>query len=234
MKYFLISLIFRWFPEVQNIFYQGNKKKLIPGTQQTKKFNAFFNAAAVLMSNQLQSLGLLSLYEYKELFDHSVNLKQIFHPVRFIVRLVLDGLQIKFEPDFNDFKIILLNVLDIMVKSVMVVPCIETKLYSEWSNQKRFLKPNIEDQIVDTLKNNIAEVIKKESNGPVTYAQIYDKYQHLINRDADHQCDDFLLQGHDFDTFIAEVKKYTDIIEDINFNSQKVEGSVFFQRFGFY
>ncbi len=48
------------------------------------------------------------------------------------MRLVIDGDSIKFEPDFKDFEIVLINVYDVMMKAVTIVPRVETKLYSEW------------------------------------------------------------------------------------------------------
>ena len=50
----------------------------------------------------------------------------------FILRLILDENEIKFEPPFEDFELVLLNVYDVMVKASAVVPRVETKLYSEW------------------------------------------------------------------------------------------------------
>ena len=50
----------------------------------------------------------------------------------FVLRMVLDGTEIKFEPTFTDFEVVLLNVFDVMIKAVSVVPRVETKLYSEW------------------------------------------------------------------------------------------------------
>jgi dynein heavy chain len=61
-------LSFRWFPEVQNIYYQGNKRKLVPSNQNSRRLEAFFTAASVLMTNQLQSLALLSIQDYTSLF----------------------------------------------------------------------------------------------------------------------------------------------------------------------
>lgn len=61
-------LLFRWFPEVQNIYYQGNKRKLVPSNQNPRRLEAFFTAASVLMTNQLQSLALLSIEDYTSLF----------------------------------------------------------------------------------------------------------------------------------------------------------------------
>lgn len=61
-------LSFRWFPEVQNIYYQGNKRKLLPSNQNSRRLEAFFNAASVLMTSQLQNLALLSIQDYTKLF----------------------------------------------------------------------------------------------------------------------------------------------------------------------
>ena len=58
----------RWFPEVQNIYYQGNKRKQVPSNQNAKRLESFFNAAAVLMTNQLQMLALNSIDDFTKLF----------------------------------------------------------------------------------------------------------------------------------------------------------------------
>ena len=55
------------------------------------------------------------------------------------MRLVIDGDLIKFEPDFKDFEIVLINVYDVMLKAVTIVPRVETKLYSEWVSNARSL-----------------------------------------------------------------------------------------------
>jgi dynein heavy chain len=57
------------------------------------------------------------------------------HP-GFVMRLVIDGDSIKFEPDFKDFEIVLINVYDVMLKAVTIVPRVETKLYSEWVRKR--------------------------------------------------------------------------------------------------
>lgn len=216
------QLLKRWFPEVQNIFYHGNKKRLIPGSQQTRKLNAFFNAAAVLMSNQLQSLAFLSLNKYESLLDHVPHFKSMFNHPGFIVRLVLDGEEVKFEPDFHDFEVILLNVFDVIVKAVMIVPCIETKLYSEWSGQKKFLKPNIADDIVDTLKDKIKELIENQSMGPINHAKLFNKFEQLITVQGDTDIEQFLREDHSFDEYIEKVKEYNDLVEEITYGCQKV------------
>jgi len=55
----------RWAAEVQNVFYQGNKRKLFPGSHDTLQH--FFNCAATLMTKQLQNLALVSATDFIDL-----------------------------------------------------------------------------------------------------------------------------------------------------------------------
>lgn len=57
----------RWAPEVQNIFYQGNKRKLVPSNQDQDKLEHFFNCAATMMTQQLQNLALDSVADFIDL-----------------------------------------------------------------------------------------------------------------------------------------------------------------------
>lgn len=55
------------------------------------------------------------------------------------MRLILDNNTIKFEPEFNDYIDILVNVYEVMIKAVSFVPRVETKLYSKWVSNKSIL-----------------------------------------------------------------------------------------------
>ena len=64
---YLSIYLFRWFPEVQTIFYQGNKRKQVPSNQEQEKLESFFNCAATLMTDNLQQLTLISINDYTDL-----------------------------------------------------------------------------------------------------------------------------------------------------------------------
>lgn len=55
------------------------------------------------------------------------------------MRLILDNNTIKFEPEFNDYIDILVNVYEVMIKAVSFVPRVETKLYSKWVSNEGIL-----------------------------------------------------------------------------------------------
>lgn len=52
---------------MQNIYYQGNKKKQLPTGDSSTKLESFFNCAATLMTSQLQELALVSMQDFTDL-----------------------------------------------------------------------------------------------------------------------------------------------------------------------
>jgi len=80
------TIVIRWAPEVQNIFYQGNKRRLVPSSQNRRKLEHFFNCASTMMCQQLQSLSLDSVSNFIELlirppvmFTHCCMLLMLLH-----------------------------------------------------------------------------------------------------------------------------------------------------------
>ncbi|KAK7506434.1 hypothetical protein BaRGS_00002546, partial [Batillaria attramentaria] len=218
-------LLKKWFPEVQTIFYQGNKRKQVPSNQEQDKLESFFNCAATLMTDNLQQLTLNSVDDYTDLLCQPPTSVRAYEHSGFILRLILDENQIKFEPPFEDFELVLLNVYDVMVKASGVVPRVETKLYSEWhgSKAKAFLRPVILDEILERHKQKVADLIKKESVGPVEHCKLYDKYSFLITKEADTDVDQFISETtHSFDEYCREVMKYQRLVEEISYNLDKV------------
>lgn len=74
-------------------------------------------------------------YSYTCIILPQDSVRAFEHP-GFIIRLILENDAIKFEPEFNDYIDILLNVYDVMIKAVSFVPRVETKLYSKWVSGK--------------------------------------------------------------------------------------------------
>uniref|UniRef100_A0A2I2YE34 Dynein axonemal heavy chain 7 n=1 Tax=Gorilla gorilla gorilla TaxID=9595 RepID=A0A2I2YE34_GORGO len=131
------TLLKMWFPEVQNIYYQGNKKKQLPTGDSSAKLESFFNCAAALMTLQLQDLTLVSMQDFTDLIAQPPDSVRAFEHPGFIMRLILDNDTIKFEPELSDYIDIFLNVYDVMIKAVSFVPRVETKLYSKWRNKAK-------------------------------------------------------------------------------------------------
>ncbi|KAF0873023.1 DYH7 protein, partial [Crocuta crocuta] len=217
------TLLKMWFPEVQNIYYQGNKKKQLPTGDSSAKLESFFNCAATLMTLQLQELTLVSMQDFTDLIAQPPDSIRAFEHPGFIMRLILENDTIKFEPEFSDYIDILLNVYDIMMKAVSFVPRVETKLYSKWESKSKptTLKPIILKEIIEAHKEKVREVIMKESVAPLEHLRLYDKYNFLITRKAEQDVDAFLEENHNYEKIIQEIRKYQKLIEEIQYTSRK-------------
>ena len=117
----------KWFPDVQNIFFTHNKKFQSLSKMKGAKLQSFFNATAALMTKNLQDLALTSIEEYKAMV---LNSSELDSNLTLIIRLVLDGEEVKFEPDLPDFFEYMSTLVDVIKKSVQVVPRVETKVTS--------------------------------------------------------------------------------------------------------
>lgn len=56
----------QYYADVTEVFLMGDKKKKLPDPTNKKKLTCFFNAVASIMTHQLQTLCLKSLYDYVE------------------------------------------------------------------------------------------------------------------------------------------------------------------------
>ncbi|KAL7881400.1 hypothetical protein AOLI_G00082480 [Acnodon oligacanthus] len=216
-------LMEKWLPEVHRIYYQGNKRKLVPSDANPARLQSFFNCVAALMTSQLQSLALESIHDYTRLIAQDPRSVRAYEHPGFVLRLILEQNEIKFEPQFQDCEVILVNVYDAMLKSIASMPRVETKLYSEWpGTEMGSLNPIILPEIVQAQKEEVQRVIREESNGPLEHVRLYDKYAPLVSQQAEEDVEQFLREEHSFQEMIIEVTRYQQLADEIQYNSCKV------------
>ncbi|XP_036417740.1 dynein heavy chain 7, axonemal [Colossoma macropomum] len=216
-------LMEKWLPEVHHIYYQGNKRKLVPSDANPARLQSFFNCVAALMTSQLQSLALESIHDYTRLIAQDPHSVRAYEHPGFVLRLILEQNEIKFEPQFQDFEVILVNVYDAMLKSISLMPRVETKLYSEWpGTETGSLNPIILPEIIQAQKEEVQQVIREESSGPLEHVRLYDKYAPLVSQQAEEDVEQFLREQHSFQEMMMEVTRYQQLADEIQYNSCKV------------
>ncbi|KAM9486848.1 dynein axonemal heavy chain 7-like, partial [Clarias gariepinus] len=218
------TLLNKWFPEVQQICYQGSKRKLVPKNTNPSRLQSFFNCISALMSSQLQSLALESIHDYTRLIAQDPCSVRAYEHPGFVLRLVLKQNKIIFEPDFKDFEVILLKVYEAMLKCISSVPRMETELYSEWpgTEDAKMLKPVILPEILEVQKDEIKRVIREESSGPTAHVRLYDKFAPLVSQQADQDVEQFLMEEHSYQDLITEATHYQQLADEIQYDYCKV------------
>ncbi|XP_037136748.1 dynein heavy chain 7, axonemal [Syngnathus acus] len=220
-----MTLLNKWLPEVHNIFYHGGRRKLVPPQSHVDKLQSFFNCAATLMGIQLQNLVLDSMSDYTKLICPIPESEQSFGYPGFMLLLILEDREITLEPDLKSFEDILLNVFEFMLRSVTLLPRVETKLYADWvpsSGSGDTLRPVILPEIVEAQVEEVRKVILAEYVKPVAYIHEYDQYSTLVNKEAEEAMERFLGSDPTFEELMTEVINYQELIDQIQYTSRKV------------
>ena len=130
-------LLKKWYHEVKQLFYQGGKattKKIIPSSKEPIRLQNFYNCANSAMTLIMQDLGLVSMDDYTNVLIRSPESTRAFEHSGLVIRLLLDETQIKYEPTFAEFEVVLLSIYDALIKAVGILPLLETYLLPDWVN----------------------------------------------------------------------------------------------------
>jgi len=218
-------LLKKWFPEVQNIYYLGNKRKQVPmctDASGEKKLRCFFDCAGALMTEQLKNLCLNSIKDYTDIVVQPKGSTRAYEHSGLIVNMILEDNKVSFDPEFSDFTQVMLNAYENLIKAVHIVPRVETKLYSEWADENTFLNPIIVEDIVKEAKEKVERMVEKESEGPKRHVYKYDKYELLINKQAEIEVDQMIKDELPFKDLSNQFRKYQGIADEITYTLQKV------------
>ncbi|XP_074514231.1 dynein axonemal heavy chain 7 isoform X2 [Sebastes fasciatus] len=217
-------LLKNWLPEVYNIYYQGCRHKLVPASSNKAKLLSFFNCAATLMTSQLQNLALNSMRDYTHLISQDPQSERAYEHPGFVLHLILEDREIKFEPELKLYEAALLNVYQLMLRSINMVPRVETKLFSEWSGSQfgSTLKPIILPEILEAQQEEVRCVFRAECVRPKEYIHEYDKYATLVSGQAEEDVEQFLSEQHSFQEIMVEMVHYQQLADQIQYTSSKV------------
>ncbi|CAJ1078792.1 dynein heavy chain 7%2C axonemal [Xyrichtys novacula] len=216
-------LLNNWVPQVQNIYYQGFRRKLVPAGNKIKLVS-FFNCAAALMTSHLQSLAVESMTEFTKLISQDPRSERAYEHSGFVLYLILEDKEIKLEPDLKQYEEALLNVYELMLRSISMVPRVETQLYPELpvSQLGSTLRPIILPEILQPQQEEVHRVFWAESVKPKQYIHEYDKYAALVSGQAEEDIEHFLSEQHSFEEIMKEVIRYQELADQIESTSCKV------------
>jgi dynein heavy chain len=211
----------KWLPEVQNIFFQGNRRKQIP----LEHLDSFFDGVAMVMTNQLREMALDSISDYLHVFCpvKGEHCEGIFSG--FALNVVISGTAVKFEPDPSGFEILVTNAFDKMLAVVRSVPRVETKLYppSEGSAPaKPNLTPVVDTQLLHDTKAKVKAVLEEGMKEPQEHVKKFDKYHTLISREAEEEVERFLKEEHTFLEYEKLVYKYQELVSELQYSVEKL------------
>ncbi|TNN79438.1 Dynein heavy chain 7, axonemal [Liparis tanakae] len=209
---------------VHAIYYKTWQCEQFPASKQKAKLQSFFNCAAALLTSLLQSLALNSMRDYTQLLSQDPQSERAHEHPGFVLHLILEDREITFEPKLKLYEEALLQVYELMLRSVSMVPRMETKMFLEWSSSQTgsTLKPIILPEILQAQQDEVRSVFWAESVKPKEYVHEYDKYGALVSRRTEQDVEQFLSEQHSFQEFMAEVLHYEQLADQIQYTPCQV------------
>ncbi|EDV21418.1 uncharacterized protein TRIADDRAFT_60039 [Trichoplax adhaerens] len=223
-----------WLPQCGTIAasFKEDIEKRMPNDEEGRlnKMDSFFDCVAGLMSIQIRSAVLHSIYDLVELTEeysngnnydgeyfHSNQTKTI-HPIVIFTDGSIEGQDIIFKPTITEIIEKINIIINMMLDSIKGIPRVEYQLfYLEDDNQDiRCIEVlRSEEELVLMAKQRIEEVIRNNLHGPVRYRSVYQPYNYLLTKKAIEDCEIFVQEDHSLEEYVAKIEKFQDMITEI-------------------
>ncbi|KAI9093996.1 dynein heavy chain, N-terminal region 2-domain-containing protein, partial [Phlyctochytrium arcticum] len=214
------KMLNEWIPTVANAFFTTKDQWYAIATQCEdpdvgfRRLDGFFKSVCALMSNQLWAITYASLDDFEAFFAQFAGCNS--ETSVFVVRLVISGAQIRFDPPLGDLEHLVVSVLEEIVAAVRDIPRVETKLFTSLASEHLCLPAMSMDDDRIGEGRFVRNIVSKNTVGPQKHLLTYDKYKALLTTKAEKRIEDFLREKHDLDDYEAEIKKLNRLIEEIS------------------
>ncbi|KAJ3222668.1 Dynein heavy chain 3, axonemal [Clydaea vesicula] len=229
---FKVRLLNEWIPAITNMFFETKEQwyQIVTNSPDPDKgynrLDSFFKAVSILMSNQLWEMVDNSLSKFEKYFSQFSKIDSDIS--LFLVKLTINGAQIRFDPPLSDLETVIVSVLEEVINSIKEIPRVETKLFTSLKNEALFLNSMKLDDDRVSEGRFIRTIVTRNTVSPQKHLMSYDKYKNLLTHKAEKRIEDFLREKHDLDDYENEIQKLIKIVQEINSNPSIVRFSMIY------
>ncbi|RMX56942.1 hypothetical protein pdam_00011068, partial [Pocillopora damicornis] len=189
-----------------------------------EKMDHFFSSVASLMSHNLRSavyssiddvVQFIEMYKFGNDFTEPFERSLPILPQPIILTVVPDveEVTVAYEPSFSDVTEILHEVIEHMVKSVQTLERVEHQLfYEDEGLKKRYISSvELDEERVLVAKAKVADVVEKNSAGPLKFRSVYEPLHYLLTRESDVKTMRFISTDRHLLEYGRELQKVYDL-----------------------
>uniref|UniRef100_A0A2C9JUK5 Dynein axonemal heavy chain 7 n=1 Tax=Biomphalaria glabrata TaxID=6526 RepID=A0A2C9JUK5_BIOGL len=226
-----------WLLKLHNMLQMEKNRRYAPDIQVLEKMTSLFQTLKTVMTLNLQEMVKDSLIDYMEMFKPPETSTDVLEHCGFVVNLCLNeaGTAIDFDPSFETMESIFLNVFDEIIKTSLSIPRLERRMFPDQQFEPKYLMPVTPEDFVDTLKENVLSVLRKEFQPLENYLEVFSKFEFLINNKAKYDLEIFLSEPHPFEQLVEKFYYFQNLADQVitdlsrseivgmfNVNSEKV------------
>ncbi|KAK2921231.1 hypothetical protein Q8A73_000716 [Channa argus] len=221
------ELIQKWLPHCASIFesFKDLWLPLITKSEQVAPVGVqeFFNCVASLMSLQLRSLVIESLQDLLVFFaihEEGNDFGEEFDEMKYVksqvllVKLQVNEPDIEFSPSLQECWEVIHGGFMEIIKSAEKLQRVECNLFPNIENlYLRSVGPD--ESLVTHLINKAKNVFDKNTVGPKTYLNVYQKYRNLLDNTAKQEISAFLKEKHSLEAFTKKIESINQLRKKI-------------------
>ncbi|RUS72901.1 hypothetical protein EGW08_019336, partial [Elysia chlorotica] len=206
----------QWLMRLQYMLQSDRFKRFVPNQEHPIQFVSFFSTMMTAMTLNLQQMVIDSLEGYTQLFKPPDTSCAVREHCGFVVNLCLSGSSVLVEPDKETFKKTLTNVLDEIIKVSMAIPRLERRMYPDIEIHPRYLRPSIPEDLVESLKQTIMEVVEEEFVPAWEFIETFSEFDFLISNKAKDEIQTYLKTPHPFNDMVVKYEWYEELAHKID------------------
>ncbi|KAH0631920.1 hypothetical protein JD844_019823 [Phrynosoma platyrhinos] len=218
-----------WIPTCADLFIEQKHNWLHLAPQNdldsSQQIEEYFASVAILMSLQLREMVINSLEDILSFFKihkdgndfgETYHEMQFFIPQILVIKLDVEDPNIVFEPDTRACWDLIYRCFMGVLKNSEGLPKVQVKLFPELKGDDLILRTVQEDEsLVSEYVQKTAEIFERNLIGPQKYLNVYNKYNDLLNNNAEQDVTDFLSKRHDLDDFVLKIDSLTKLKKEI-------------------
>ncbi|KAK7101371.1 hypothetical protein V1264_019760 [Littorina saxatilis] len=194
-----------WYPQAVSLMSNRRRLALKPDTRES-----FFKSVDTFMANKLKELLNRTLQHYVTHLEpeHHLEVPELK------MELVLDENAMTFFPPASDFTDLLQFVITQTCSTMQKIPTITS--YLEAGDTLDVVRAEVSEHIVLQHRIEVNMACKRFMGEPLVYLQTFiDRYNFLVNGEADREIDEFLKHPHEFEEYIEEIEKYRSLASEL-------------------
>ncbi|NXW95358.1 DYH3 protein, partial [Alopecoenas beccarii] len=218
-----------WVPTCASIFLHQKGKwiQFAPETDRdsSQQVESYFHSVAALMSLQLREMVVNSLEDLLAFFmihKDGNDFTEPYQEMEFFVSQILtvklnvEEPDIVFEPSLKECWDLISHCFREILHSAEELPKVERFLFPELKRDDLTLRTvKLHESLFSEYVNKLEKVFESNILGPQKYLNVYRKYRHLLNNDAQQDVTDFLKEGPSLEALAEKIDSLTKLKREI-------------------
>ena len=192
------------------------------------------------MSNQIRSTVYKTVSEFTSFFErypvpdqgqgpisgtevaaidnqaHSGTLDSVLpRPCALVVGLEWKDGEVRLNPSVTEIEQSVLDLFDKAVLSLSEIPRVECKLFSADGGQQSIASTSLNEEVVQTARNRIAEIIRSNGIGPAALCAKYEPFRWILNGSAADEVQELLTRPRPLNDYAQQILKLRDSVAEV-------------------